>query len=52
MPTSKPAHLPAKPIDNVPQAPLAAPYSTPRPELALPELADVGGNEREIDLSV
>ena len=59
MPTSKhrkrhspkPARLPAKTTDNAPETHLPAfiqPHDTPN---ALPELAEMSGSEREIDLS-
>ena len=47
----KPAHLPAKATDNAPNPPLPAPIQSYDPPNALPELEDVSGNEREIDLS-
>ena len=49
--SSKPAHLPAKTIDNAPQtvpAPTVQSHDLPT---ALPALAEVSGNERQIDLS-
>ena len=59
MPTSKhrkhrspkPAHLPAKATDNALKTPLAAPIQPPDPSNPLPALAEMRGNEREIDLS-
>ena len=59
MPTSKhrkhrslkPGHLPAKTTDNAPKATLPAPIQSPDPPAVLLELAEVSGNEREIDLS-
>ena len=59
MPTSKhrktrsprPTHLPAKTTDNAPKTLLAAPIQPHDPPNALPALAEMGGNEREIDLS-
>ena len=59
MPTSKhrkhrspkPAHLPAKTAANAPETPLAAPFQPHSPPPALPELAEMNENEREIDLS-
>ncbi len=47
----KPAHLPAKTTDNAPETPLPAPIQPHDPTNALPELAEMSGNEREIDLS-
>ena len=59
MPTSKhrknrspkPAHLPVKITDNALNPLLPAPSQSYDAPNALPELADVSGNEREIDLS-
>ena len=59
MPTSKhrkhrspkPGLLPAKTTDNAPKTPLAEPIHPPGWPNALPELAEMSGNEREIDLS-
>ena len=59
MPTSKhrkhrspkPARLPAKTADNAPKTLLTAPIQPYDPPNALPELAEMSGNEREIDLS-
>ena len=44
----KPAHLPANTTDNATKTLAAAPMQPPN---ALPELAEMRGNEREIDLS-
>ena len=49
--TPKPGLLPAKTTDNAPKTPLAAPIQPHDPPSALPELAEMSGNEREIDLS-
>ena len=59
MPTSKhrknrspkPAHLPAKAADSAPKTSLTVPIQPPDPPPALPELAEMGGNERGISLS-
>ena len=59
MPTSKhrkhrspkPVHLPARTTDHAPRTPLAAPIHPGGSPNALPELAAMSGNEREIDLS-
>ncbi len=59
MPTSKhrkhrspgPASLPAKTNPTAPKPALTAPIQPPGPHSALPELAEMSGNEREIDLS-
>ena len=49
--SSKPSHLPVKANETAPNNPLAAPIQPPDPSLALPESAEMSGNEREIDLS-
>ncbi len=47
----KPAHLPAKITDNALNPLLPAPIQPPDPPSVLPELAEMSGSEREIDLS-
>ena len=49
--SSKTAHLPAKTDQTTPKTTLPAPIQPPDPPLRLPVLAEVSGNEREIDLS-
>ena len=59
MPTSKhrkhrspkTAHLPAKTNQTAPKTTLPAPIQRPEPPIVLPELAEVSGNERKIDIS-
>ena len=49
--STKAAHLPAKILSNASKTPLTAPIQPPDSPSFLPELAEVSGNEREIDLS-
>ena len=48
----KSAHLPANTAKTAPKTPLATPIQPHDPPNALLELAEMRGNEREIDLSV
>ncbi len=43
--------MPAKTIANAPKTPLAVSVQPHQPTPALPELSEMRGNEREIDLS-
>ena len=47
----KPASLPAKTVESAPQTPPAAPTNPLDLPNTLPELSEMSGNEREIDLS-
>ena len=47
----KTAHLPAKTNQTAPKMPLATPIQPHDPTPTLHELAEMRGNEREIDLS-
>ncbi len=51
-PSPKPAHLPANTAKTAAKTLLSAPIQSQDPPNALLELAEMRGNEREIDLSV